>query len=128
MAGTLVERFVEALGELEEKGDAGRLVALFSDDCEVGNVVARESFQGAEGAHRFWVNYRETFGRVRSTFRNRIMTDNRAALEWRTKGTSGNGREIDYEGVSILEMEGQKIKRFYAYFDPAHLGQQIAAS
>jgi ketosteroid isomerase-like protein len=73
------------------------------------------------------VNNRETFGRVRSTIRNRIMTDNRTAVEWSTKGTSGDGGEIDYEGVSILKLEGQKIKRFYAYFDPAQLGQQIAA-
>jgi len=118
----------EALGELEGKSDSAKLVALFSDDCEVGNVVARENFQGTEGARRFWTNYRETFGRVQSTFLNQIITDNRAALEWRTEGTSGDGREIGYEGVSILEIEGQKVKRFYAYFDPAHLGEQIADS
>jgi hypothetical protein len=42
-----------------------------------------------------------------------------------TKGSSKNGHAVEYEGVSVLEIEGDKIKRFYAYFDPRKLGRQI---
>ncbi len=50
------------------------------------------------------------------------------AVSGATEGTSDDSREIAYEGVSILEIKGQIINRFYAYFDPAHLGEQIADS
>ena len=43
------------------------------------------------------------------------------ANDWLEK----NGHEISYEGVSILEVEGDKISRFFAYFDPRKLGKQI---
>ena len=78
-----------------------------------------------EGAREFRTKYRETFGEVRSTFRNRIVTPDRAALEWTTEGTTANGAPFSYEGVSILEIEGDLITRFRAYFDPEVLGRQI---
>jgi ketosteroid isomerase-like protein len=62
---------------------------------------------------------------VASSFRNVIVSDGRAALEWTTTGTSAAGVPISYEGVSILEMADGKITRFRAYFDPHDLGLQI---
>lgn len=80
--------------------------------------------ESAEHA-RFWEAYRDTFGEVASTFRNVIVSDGRAALEWTTTGTSAAGASISYEGVSILEIADSKITRFRAYFDPHDLGLQI---
>ncbi len=127
MSEQVAENFVQALRSLEESRDLEQIVALHAEEAEVGNIVAPEKFHGTQGAREFWTKYRDTFGEVRSTFRNRIITDSRAALEWTTEGTSGNGGEkINYEGVSILEIEGDKIKRFRAYFNAGALGQQIA--
>jgi hypothetical protein len=52
-----------------------------------------------------------------SEFRNVFATEEGAALEWTTQGTS-NGEDASYDGVSILEIEGGKVRRFMAYFDP----------
>jgi ketosteroid isomerase-like protein len=101
------------------------MLALYADGSEVGNVNAPEKFTGREGAREFWTKYRDTFGEVRSTFRNRIITDTSAALEWTTAGTTAGGAPFNYEGVSILEIEGDCITRFRAYFDPEALGRQI---
>lgn len=49
---------------------------------------------------------------------------NVAALEWTTEGTN-DGDTVTYEGVSILEIEGDKVSRFYAYFDPRALSRQV---
>ena len=125
MAANIAEQFIEALRALEETRELEAIVALYAEESEVGNINAPEKFTGPEGARVFWTKYRETFGEVRSTFRNRIITDKRAALEWTTEGTTANGAPVNYQGVSILEIEGDHIKRFRAYFDPEALGRQI---
>ena len=68
--------------------------------------------------------YRKTFGEMKSTFRNVFATEEGAALEWRTEGTS-NGDTVSYAGVSILEIEGGKVRRFMAYFNPRALTPQV---
>ena len=62
---------------------------------------------------------------MKSEFRNVFADDGgHAALEWTTEGTS-NGVTVSYDGVSILEIEDDKVSRFRAYFDPRRLTQQL---
>jgi ketosteroid isomerase-like protein len=126
MSEQVARKFVEALGRLEAARDLETITALFADESEIGNVVSPEKFRGQEGARDFWgAKYRDTFGEVRSTFRNIFATDERAALEWKTEGTTADGAPINYEGVSIIETDGERITRFCAYFDAGQLGRQI---
>ena len=126
MSEQTAKRFIEALGRLEAERELETIVGLFAPDAEVGNVVAPEKFHGLEGAREFWgAKYRDTFGEVRSTFRNVFATENRAALEWTTEGTANDGTPVKYDGVSILETDGEQIKRFRAYFDAGALGRQL---
>lgn len=126
MSEQIVEKFIEALGKLEAGRELEEIVALFAPDAEVGNVVSPEKFRGPEGAREFWgAKYRDTFGEVRSTFRNVFAAGDRAALEWTTEGTADNGTPLKYDGVSILETDGEQIKRFCAYFDAGALGRQL---
>jgi ketosteroid isomerase-like protein len=90
----------------------------------VGNVSVPVTFRGHEGLREFWKSYRSTFGEMRSEFRNVFATEDGAALEWTTTGTS-NGDSVSYDGVSILEIEGTKIRRFMAYFDTRDLAPQV---
>jgi ketosteroid isomerase-like protein len=125
MAEQLAKQFVEALRKLERERDLETITSLFAEDAKIDNVTSVSGKEGKQGAREFWRVYRETFDEMTSTFRNEIIMNGRAALEWTTKGSSKNGHEIEYEGVSILETEGEKITRFYAYFDPRKLGRQI---
>lgn len=126
MSENLHETFIKALKNLESNNDVDGIVALFADDCEVGNVTLTETMKGTDGAREFWTNYRKTFKEVNSEFKNKISGgDGVSALEWETTGTSENNHDINYEGVSILETDGGKITRFYAYFNPSKLGNQI---
>jgi hypothetical protein len=61
---------------------------------------------------------------MRSEFRNVFVTEDGAALEWTTEGTS-NGDPVFYDGVSILEIDGDKVSRFMAYFDNRDLAPQV---
>ena len=126
MSEQLAKRFIEALGKLEAERDLETITALFAEESECGNVVAPEKFHGREGAREFWgAKYRDTFGEVRSTFRSVFAADTFAALEWTTEGTASDGAPVSYEGVSILETDGERVTRFRAYFDAGALGRQL---
>jgi len=121
----MADRFIGALAQLEEGRESEPLIALYADDADVGNINVPEQFHGPEGAQHFWTEYRGTFDTMKSEFRNVIATPERIALEWTTRGTSIAGKPIEYDGVSILEVAGDKITRFRAYFNPSALGRQI---
>ena len=124
MSKEIADRFVEALRELEENRSVEALIEVHTEDCEVGNVSIPETFKGHDGLREFWTSYRSTFGEMKSEFSNVFATEERAALEWTTMGTS-NGDTVSYEGVSILEIEGGKVRRFMAYFDTRDLTGQV---
>jgi ketosteroid isomerase-like protein len=121
----LTQQFIEALRVQERDSDPTAMLGLFMENSEAGNIVSTREFIGVEGVREFWETYRASFGEVDSTFRNVIVGNGRAALEWTTTGTSPAGTPIAYEGVSILEMADGKITRFRAYFDPHDLGRQM---
>lgn len=125
MSRELAENFINALHKLEETGEAEEIAALYSENAEIVNVVSPKKFNGTDGAHDFWTKYRETFAEMRSEFRNQIVAENRAALEWTTRGASKDEHEITYSGVTILEFDGDKISRSCAYFNAHDLGRQI---
>jgi limonene-1,2-epoxide hydrolase len=120
----VADNFVEALRKLEEDREVEALVEIHTEDCEVGNVSVPGTFRGHEGLREFWTSYRSTFGEMRSEFRNVFATEEGAALEWTTEGTS-DGDSVSYAGVSILEVEGGKVRRFMAYFDTRALAPQV---
>ncbi len=125
MSRQVAEQFIEALHKLEEDRELDPIVATYSEDCEVGNIIVPEKFKGPDGARRFWSEYRDTFGEIHSSFRNVIASDGSAALEWTTKATSADGDPLEYDGVSILEIADGKVTRFRAYFNPRSLGRQM---
>ncbi len=123
MSKKTADKFIEALGKLEKNEDTETIASLFADSAEIGNVTL---IKNVSNPKEFWTNYRKTFGEVSSEFTNKIHSENVSALEWTTAGTSASGGEINYGGVSVLEFdESDKIKRFFAYFNPAKLGHQI---
>ena len=124
MAKEVADGFVEALRKLEEDRDVEALVEIHTEDCEVGNVAVSQTFRGHDGLREFWTEYRKTFGEMKTTFRNVFATKEGAALEWTTEGTS-NGEDVSYDGVSILEVEDGKVRRFMAYFDSRDLTPQV---
>lgn len=123
MAENTAKNFIDALKKLESDRDLETICGLFSENAKVGNVVTGDDKLDAKS---FWTNYRDNFDTVSSTFHNEIITDSTAALEWTTTGTGNGSSEFEYDGVSILEIENDKITRFHAYFDPNKLGKQIA--
>jgi steroid delta-isomerase-like uncharacterized protein len=111
------QRFIDALATLEERGDHEEIVALFGDGCQVSNVQLEKPMEGSGGAERYWRQYRHTFKDVKSRFTRITEQDGSAVLEWITEGTLETGRPIQYRGVSVLQLDGDRISDFMAYFD-----------
>lgn len=122
----LTQRFIAALGQLEQGGRVEDLVTLYREDAAVGNVLEDRPLLGRDGARSFWTMYRHTFKTVTSSFRNVLVGDGRAALEWSCQGTFREGQPVSYGGVTILEFKDGAIARSWAYFDAASLGAQLA--
>jgi predicted ester cyclase len=127
MSEQLTNDFVSALRTLEATKDAAPLTALYSSGAKSGNVIAPNQFEGPGGALQFWTEYRGAFGDAKSEFHNIIVGPQGAALEWTTIGTSIEGKPVQYSGVTLLEMNEQKITRSCAYFDPGGLGRQMTS-
>ncbi|MDP9476147.1 MAG: nuclear transport factor 2 family protein [Actinomycetota bacterium] len=70
MSKEVADRFVEALRKLEEDRDVEALVEIHTEDCDVGNVAVPRTFSGHDGLREFWTSYRDTFGGMKSEFRN----------------------------------------------------------
>lgn len=115
------DRFAAALDELEQNKDVDTIADLFTEDAQVGNVLTRELFSGRDGARDFWTEYRGTFSDMHSTYRAKAADDAVAVLEWNTTGHLSDGTEVDYDGVSVLEVTDGGISRFTAYFNPKAL-------
>jgi ketosteroid isomerase-like protein len=113
MSKEVADKFVEAL------------VEIHTEDYDVGNVAVPRTFSGHDGLREFWTSYRDTFGDMKSEFRN-VFADEagHAALEWNTSAQA-NGNDVSYEGVSLLEIEDGKVSRFRAYFDPRTVNDQV---
>lgn len=118
------ERFADALRAFEDTGTDDDLIALYADDCRIGNIVTGERHRGPDGAAEFWSSYRNQFERIESRFTLMAGDDSGAVLEWESAG-SANGDDVSYRGATVLEYDGDAIIRSMAYFDPRAVGRQL---
>ena len=115
----LTQKFVNALGELHRGDDVEPLVALFTDDATLNKAGMPHGQSGKDGARTFWEQYRRVFGEIDSTFHNVVTGDGIAFLEWTSTGTLTNGSAFSYDGVSVLESDGDRIEAFRTFYDTA---------
>lgn len=127
----IAERFITALHSIEEGEATGidRVVDMFADDAELANpIMERESSRrtGRDQIADFWREYSTTFKDIHSEFFDITASDHSAGLFWRSTGTNASGGPLEYEGVSLLELDEEgKIARFKAFFDSRQVSAGI---
>ena len=127
MTQEVAYRFIEALAALEQREQIDPILDTFSEACDLANSGSPEIHQGKQGAREYWNKYRSNFRNIQSNIRNIITGDNSIAIEWTAHATDRAGRDLHYNGVSILDTRGEAIVSFRAYFDPRHLTEKIPA-
>ncbi|HYF39362.1 MAG TPA: nuclear transport factor 2 family protein [Gemmatimonadales bacterium] len=119
MAEQLSENFMRAVQHAELTGELDSLLALFRDDAEALNLGRTEPAQGKDELREFWQAYLSAFREIRSEFIHVLDADSGSVLEWVSQGTLPDGSPIEYRGVSVLEVEGDKVRKFRTYYDSA---------
>ena len=115
----ITEQFIAALAELHRNRESGPLVDLFAEDASLSKVGMPHEDHGKQGAREFWERYRDIFDAIEATFQHIASDDRTAFLEWTSEGTLKDGTDFHYQGVSVLEAEGDLIDSFRTYYDTA---------
>ena len=127
MSEQLAQQFIDALHDLEERGDLDTLVAQYTEDATLTNVNLPEPMTGTAGVRKFWEDYRSLFSQIHSEFSHVVVQGNEAALEWTGTGTlASNGEPIEYDGVTMLTFRDGKVSAFRGYYDQIALTQRVA--
>lgn len=120
MRWDLVQAFLDAIARLEVEGELDPMLRLFHADARLENPHLG-SIAGEDAARRFWAGYRGAFDSIRSEFRRIVREGDTCVIEWASEGRGPSGDRVSYRGVSVVEFEGNRIRRFSAYFDPSLL-------
>jgi ketosteroid isomerase-like protein len=115
----ITEQFVAALADLHRNRESEPIVDLFADDATLSKVGMPHKDRGKQGARDFWQRYRDVFDAVDVTFQHVSSDDQIAFLEWTSEGTLKDGSDFRYQGVSVLEADGDLIDSFRTYYDTA---------
>lgn len=122
----LTNRFIDALHLLEDQGQAGAIIALFSQDAVLSNPFVTHGVEAEAAPTTFWTSYRNAFQAIESKFFNVLTSDDVAVLEWISEARIET-EPVTYRGVSVLESRDGAIVAFRAYFDPRQLQSKAAS-
>lgn len=113
------ELFIRSLEKLEQTHTPEPLLELFTDNSALTRLDSEEIYGGRDGARAFWSEYLSLFKEIHSRFTHVLEAGNTAVLEWEAEGHFESGQPIHYRGVSIVEFQGDKVRRFRTYYDSA---------
>ena len=108
--------FADALQTFEKDGDASSFAKLFGSGATAERLDARGERSDIEA---FWQEYRDQFSSLSTSFSNAVEGSDEAVLEWTTTGSLADGRDITYRGVTVLQLDGDKVAKLRTYYDSA---------
>jgi predicted ester cyclase len=119
--------------------DLEGLVGCLSDDVEWYDPAMPEPPAHGRGAVKAWA---EAVVRAFPDFRYEVLPPlcfagdgSRCAVKWRISGShlfaleppgyAPTGRRVEFEGVDLLEFEGERVRRILTAFDPLPAAEQL---
>ena len=113
--------FIAALRHLEQQRDLDPMAALFTGGAEVRSIDGHGPRQGPDGIRALFDEYLRQFDEVRTTFTQVTEGERHAALEWTTEAVRAGGHGVTYTGVTIIDLDGDKVGGFRTVYDSAAL-------
>ncbi len=123
------------LGAAWSSGDPERVVALYAEDALFEEVVLGGAVtRGHDELRAYAAAVYAAFPDFASTPSGGFVTDDRAVVEWVLTGTytgqfgtlpPGTGQRVEVRVASVLELEGNLIRRDAEYWDLATLLSQL---
>ena len=98
--------------------DREAYVAAFSSDASVRDPYGVEVLVGEEGLNKICDGKERTWQCFRMTPAKGHKSGNRVAVPWSTTATARNGKQAEFEGVNVFELdEDGRIQSLEGYWD-----------
>lgn len=129
MTATILDKYEAAWSS----GDPQQLAALCTAECLYEDLPLRAVTRSPDEVAAFADVAMKAFPDFRLELLARVPGEQWAAAEWRVTGTHvgdlpdmpATGKRFDFRGLSIFELEGDKIKRCSDVWDMAELRRQL---
>ena len=106
--------------------DADAFANSFAEDGTTYDPVGSPGITGRTAIRDFLISIAQNFKSVSLTEDSVFVAGNGAAVKWTGKGTSTTGKEVNFEGVDVFEVnEDGKIQTVRAYWNPAEMIAQL---
>lgn len=104
-------------------------LALFADDAVVHDPVGSIPAEGRAALPEVWRMLHVPFEKLVLDPERTFYGGNGAAVKWTGRGQGITGREVEFEGISIFEvnLEGD-IQTLMSYWDPAAMLIELAGT
>lgn len=102
------------------------IASTFAEDGTTYDPVGSEGVTGWEAIREFFTSILKNFKSVALNEDSIFVAGNGAAVKWSGKGTSANGKTVNFEGIDVFEVDADgKIRTVRAYWNPAEMIAQL---
>ena len=106
--------------------DPEAIANTFAEDGTTYDPVGTPGVAGHEAIREFFSSIFKNFKSAALTEDSIFIAGNGAAVKWTGKGTSANGKNVNFEGVDVFEVNADgKIQTVRAYWNPAEMIAQL---
>lgn len=106
--------------------DADAFANSFAEDGTTYDPVGSPGITGREGLREFFNSICGNFKNVALTEDQVFVAGNGAAVKWTGKGTSTTGKDVNFEGIDVFEVnENGKIQTVEGFWNPAEMIAQL---
>jgi steroid delta-isomerase-like uncharacterized protein len=96
-------------------------------------AAARQLFTGPQGVEKFVVEFLQAFPDLQHTVEEMVAEDERVVVRFTARGThkgtwkglAPSGKAVRYSGITLAEIEGEKIIRHQTCWDALDVSEQI---
>ena len=106
--------------------DADAFANNFAEDGATCDPMGSPPISGRNGVREFFESICKNFKSVALNEDSVFVAGNGAAVKWTGRGTSLNGKEVNFEGIDVFEVSQEgKIQNVWAYWNPAEMIAQL---
>ena len=119
---SLVSRYFAATRAM----DLDAWLSCFADDAVSHDPYGTPPTQGKEGLKKFFLSVAGAFEEMGFTEDYVVITGNRAAVKFTSRGIGKNGQAVTGEGIDVFEAnERGTIQTMWGYWEPAAMMAQL---
>jgi steroid Delta-isomerase len=106
--------------------DPEAVAGTFAEDGTTYDPVGSPGVTGREAIREFFSSIFKNFKSAALTEDSIFVAGDGAAVKWTGKGTSANGKNVNFEGIDMFEGNAEgKIQTLRAYWNPAEMIAQL---